>query len=163
MTSFRLALARLGAGIILLQWFGNLVLILLALAWLQVPDSHTWQFLFSMVSSAVLGFGFVALHVCPLQTLRAMPPKAPSGLRVLLLLAVIVFGYFLMQFIGIGRGHEAVFAGYWNSKFFAGLRTFFTFERLVEWQDHVYDLLQRLFVAVILPIAFICAATGIRG
>jgi len=163
MTSFRLAFARLGAGIILLQWFGNLVLILLGLAWLQIPDSHTWQFLFSMLSAALLVFAFLGLHVCTFQKLHAVPPKAAWWLRVLLLLAVIVFGYFLMQFIGIGRGHEAVFAGYWNSKFSAGLRTFFTFQRLVEWQDHVYDLLQWLLVALLLPIAFICAATGVRG
>ncbi len=29
------------------QWVGNFLLMLLAAGWLQVPDSHAWQFLFS--------------------------------------------------------------------------------------------------------------------
>ncbi len=29
-----------------LQWIGNAVVILLAILWLQIPDSHTWQFCF---------------------------------------------------------------------------------------------------------------------
>lgn len=163
MTSLRLAFRKLGKGVIVLQWFGNLVLMLLAFAWLQIPDSHAWQFLFSVTSALALALAFLGLHARTFQKLRGTPPTAAWWLRLLILLVVIAHGYFLLQFIGIGRTHEALYAGYWNSKFSAGQRGFFTFQRLVEWQDHVYDLLQWLLVALLLPIAFVSGATGLRG
>ncbi len=163
MTNLKLACKRLGTGIVLLQWFGNLVLLLLAFAWLQIPDSHTWQFLFSLLSAAVLVLAFLALHARTFRRLCAVTPAAPWRLRLLILFAVILLGYFLLQLIGFGRGHETLFAGDWNSRFSAGRRSFFTFQRLVVWQDHFYDLLQWLLVALLLPIAFVGAVGGLRG
>lgn len=163
MKSIKLALARLDASVLLLQLLGNLVLILLALAWLQIPDSHTWQFLFSVASAAVLVGAFLGLHAHTFQRLRAVPPTAAWWVRLSVLAAVMIVGYLLLHLIGIGRSHEALYAGYWNSKFSAHQRAFFTFERLVEWQDNFYDLMQWLLAALLLPIAFVGAATGLRG
>ena len=163
MTSIRLAFARLSAGVILLQLFGNLVLILLSLAWLQIPDSHTCQFLFSMFSAVVLVVAFLVLHAHTFQKVRAVPPTSALWLRLLVLAAVIVAGYLLLQLIGIGRSHETLYAGYWNSKFSAHQRAFFTFERLVAWQEHFYDLMQWLLAAILLPMAFVGASAGLRG
>lgn len=163
MTNLKLAWKRLGIGMVLLQWFGNLVLLLLAFAWLQIPDSHTWQFLFSSLFAGVLVFAFLALHARTFRRLCAVTPTAALWLRLLILLGVIFLGYFLLQLIGVGRGHEALFAGYWNSKFSAAQRSFFTFQRLVVWQDYFYDLLQWLLIALLLPIAFVGAASGLRG
>ncbi len=159
MTNLRLAFARLRAGVVMLQWFGNLVLMLLAFAWLQIPDSHTWQFLFSLITALALVLAFLGLHAHTFRKLGAVPLAAPWRLRLLMLFVVILVGYFLLQLIGVGRGHEPLFAGYWNSRFPAAQRSFFTFQRLVEWQDHFYDLLQWLLAALLLPIAFVGAAT----
>jgi hypothetical protein len=163
MTSLRLAFAKLNAGIVTLQWAGNLVLLLLAFAWLQIPDSHAWQFLFSLLTAVMLVLAFLVLHAHTFRKLRAVPPSAPLWLRMLVLLVVIALGYLLLQLIGIGRGHETLFAGYWNSRFSAGQRSFFTFQRLVAWQERFYDLLQWLLAALLLPVAFTGAATGLRG
>src|SRR5215475_271341 len=163
MTSLKLACKRLSAGIVLLQWCGNLVLMLLAFAWLQIPDSHAWQFVFSVLTAVILVIAFLGLHTHTFRRLRGLPSAAPWWLRILILFAVVVLGYFLLQLIGIGRAHEGLYAGYWNSRFSAGQRSFFTFQRLVEWQDHFYDLLQWLLAALLLPIAFVGAARGLRG
>ena len=163
MTSLKLAWKKLGTGIVLLQWFGNLVLLLLAFAWLQIPDSHTWQFLLSLLFAFILVFAFLALYARTFRKLCAVTPPGSFWKRLLILLAVILIGYVLLQLIGVGRGHDALFAGYWNSKFPAVQRSFFTFQRLVVWQGHFYDLLQWLLVALLLPIAFVGAVSGHRG
>ncbi len=163
MTSLKLACKKLGTGIVLLQWLGNLGLMLLAFAWLQIPDSHMWQFLFSLLSAAILVLAFLALHARTFQKLCGVPTESPWWLRLLIMFAMVLLGYFLLQLIGIGRSHEMLFAGYWNSKFPAGQRSFFTFQRLVAWQDHFYDLLQWLLVALLLPVAFVGAVSGLRG
>lgn len=162
MTPLQAAFRRLTAGTVLLQWFGNLVLILLLFAWLQIPDSHTWQFLLSLLFAAVLIVAFLSLHVHTFRKLLAVAPVAPRWLRLLVFLVVIILGYCLLQLIGVGRSHEALFAGYWNSKLSAGQRSFFTFQRLVQWQDLFYDLLQWLLAALLLPVAFIGAGNRLR-
>jgi|HubBroStandDraft_5_1064220.scaffolds.fasta_scaffold34020_2 hypothetical protein len=163
MTMPQAVLRRLSASVVLLQWFGNLVLILLAFAWLQIPDSHAWQFLFSLLTAAVLILAFINLHARTFRKLLAAPPNASRWLRLLVLLAVVILGYFLLQLIGVGRSHETLFAGYWNSKFSAGQRNVFTFQRLVQWQDYCYDLLKWLLGALLLPVAFVGAGRGLRG
>jgi hypothetical protein len=163
MRTLRLAFPRLGTSVILLQWLGNLILILLAFAWLQIPDSHVWQFLFSLISAAVLVFAFFGLHAKSFQKLRSTPSTTAWWMRLLVLFIVTALGYLLLQIIEVGRNHEALYAGYWNSKFSAGQRSFFTFERLVSWQDHIYDLLQWLLVALLLPVAFVGGTAGLRG
>jgi hypothetical protein len=162
MTSLKLAYKKLSASIVLLQWFGNLVLMLLAFAWLQIPDSHTWQFLLSMFAGAFLVLAFLGLHARTFRKLRSLPPSGPLWQRLAVLLAVIALGCFLLQLIRVGRSYETLLAGYWNSKFSSGQRSFFTFQRLTEWQDHFYDLLQWLLAALLLPVAFVGAGSGLR-
>lgn len=163
MTTLQAAFRKFRARIVLLQWSGNLVLILLAFGWLQIADSHTWQFLFSLLTAVVLILTFLSLHAHTFRKLLETSSAASRWLRLLVLFAVIILGYFLLQLIGVGRSHEALFAGYWNSKFSAGQRSVFTFQRLVQWQDYFYDLLQWLFVAFLLPVAFVGAGIGLRG
>jgi hypothetical protein len=163
MTTLQAAFRKLSTSVVLLQWCGNLVLILLAFAWLQIPDSHAWQFLFTLLTAAALILAFLGLHARTIRKLLVASPTASRWLRLLVLLAVIILGYFLLQLIGVGRSHETLFAGYWNSKFSAGQRSYFTFQRLVQWQDYFYDLLQWLLAALLLPVAFVGAGSGLRG
>lgn len=163
MTALNLALRKLTVGILLLQWIGNLTVILLAVAWLQIPDSHAWQFSFSMVAGLLLLFAFLWLHARTFRILHASTETASLGSRLLVLFITVVVGYLLLLAISAGRDYESLFAGYWNSKFSAGTRTFFTYPRLVQWQEYLYDLLQWLFAAILLPIAFIGASTGLRS
>jgi hypothetical protein len=162
MTTLKLAFRKLTPGIVLLQWAGNLAAMLLAFAWLQIPDSHAWQFIFSMLFGVLLVFAFLWLHARTFRILRPSDTAVPLWQRLLVLLIVIVLGHLLLHGIGIGRNHETLFAGYWNSKFSASMRSFFTYQRLVQWQENIYALLQWLFAAVLLPIAFVGASTGLR-
>jgi hypothetical protein len=147
----------------LLQWIGNLLLILLCFAWLQIPDSHAWQFAFSMLSAAILAIAFLWLYSHTFRMLHKAENLTPGWHKWLALILVIILGYLLVQGLDALRSREALFAGYWNSKFSAGMRAFFTFPRLVSWQDHFYDFLQWIFAALLLPVAFIGGSAGLRN
>ncbi len=49
---------------------------LLAAGWLQIPDSHTWQFVFSMLSGVLLVVAFLWLYTATFRHLRACVPAA---------------------------------------------------------------------------------------
>lgn len=163
MTIFSKLLRKPGSGVVLLQWVGNLAFLLLAFAWLQIPDSHAWQFVFSLLTGAVLVIGFLWLHAHTFRKLRLVVDAGPLWTRLLLLLIVFVIGYFALGLIDKGRSYEGLFAGYWNSKLSPSMRATFTYEFLVRWQDRAYDLLQWLLAAILLPIAFVGGGAGFRG
>ena len=150
------------AKVFLFQWIGNLLLILLCFAWLQIPDSHVWQFVFSMLSAAILVVAFLWLYSHTFRLLYRAEDPAPIWQRWLALVVVIVVGYLLLLGLDALRSHESLYAGYWNSKFSAGMRAFFTYPRLLSWQDHFYDFLQWTFAALLLPVALIGSASGLR-
>ena len=70
MQAFRGAFARLKARLFLSQWVGNFLLMLLAAGWLQIPDSHSWQFVFSMLSGVLLVAAFLWLYTATFRHLR---------------------------------------------------------------------------------------------
>jgi hypothetical protein len=162
--NLKLAFKKLSLRVVLLQWFGNLGVALLAFMWLQIPDSHAWQFVFSIISGAVIVFAILWLYAHTFRILLRPEAVAPLWQRLFVLLVVIVLGYFLLQGIDILRSHETLWAGYWNSKVSPNMRTFFTFQRLVKWQQILYDLIQWLVAALLLPIAVVGAGKGLgRG
>lgn len=164
MKNFKLAFEKLSLRVVLLQWFGNLGAAFLAFMWLQIPDSHAWQFVFSIISGAAIVFAILWLYAYTFCILLRPEAVAPLWQRLFVLLVVIVLGYFLLQGIDLLKSHETLWAGYWNSKMSPSTRTFFAFQRLVQWQQIAYDLLQWLVAALLLPIAVIGAGQGLgRG
>lgn len=163
MKNLMLAFKKLSLRVIFLQWFGNLGAAVLAFLWLQIPDSHAWQFVFSMLSGAVMVFVILWLYAYTFRTLLGPDAVATLWQRLFVLLFVIVLGYALLQGIDILRSHETLWAGYWNSKMSPGMRTFFTFQRLVQWQQIANDVLQWLLAALLLPIAVVGAGKGLGG
>ncbi len=146
-----------------LQWIGNAVVILLAILWLQIPDSHTWQFVFSMVSAIGIAWLFVWLTTVTFRRLRLSVPAVPMWLSTVFLAAVLLVWMGLSHPIAVGRDHEEIFAGYWNSKLSPGMRYRFTYMRLVELQDRFYDVLQLVIAALLLPLAIELMTSGVRG
>lgn len=146
-----------------LQWIGNAVVMLLAILWLQIPDSHTWQFVFSMVVAVGIAWLFVWLYTVTFRRLRLSVPVVPMWLSAVFLAAVLLVWMGLSHPIAVGRDHEELFAGYWNSKLSTGLRYRFTYMRLVELQDHFYDVLQLVIAALLLPLAIELMTSGVRG
>ena len=146
-----------------LQWIGNAVVLLLAILWLQIPDSHTWQFLFSMVSAVGIACLFVWLTTVTFRRLRLSVPAVPMWLSAVFLVAVLLVWMGLSHPIAVGRDHEELFAGYWNSKLSPGLRYHFTYMRLVELQDHFYDLVELVIAALLLPLAIELMTSGVKS
>lgn len=146
--------------VFILQWMGNLGLMLLAALWLQIPDSHVWQFTLSIISGVLIGLGALWLYARTVSELRR---PTTSALVRMLLLVVFVTGWLLVLYlIGQLREKEGLFAGFWNSKMVPDLRYFLNYSRLLVWQEQFYDLAQWTFAAFMLPVALEMCASGLR-
>jgi hypothetical protein len=146
--------------VVSLQWAGNLALMLLAALWLQIPDSHLWQFVLSILSGVLIGLAALWLYAKTVSELRR--PTTPPFLRMLLLVLFAAAWLLVLHSIGLLRGKEALFAGFWNSKLPPNLRSFFTYARLLLWQDRFYDLAQWVLAGLLLPLALETSALGLR-
>ncbi len=155
-------LARFKPGIVLLQWIGNVCAILLAFTWLQIPDSHAWQFVLSMLFGALIVVGFLWLHATTFRRICKTTVPVAVPVQVLILAVCVTLWVALSRPISAGRDAEALFAGYLNSQLSAHLRSFVTFARLVQWQDHLYDLAQLIFTALFIPIAMEAVSAGVH-
>ncbi|HEY4050541.1 MAG TPA: hypothetical protein VGM27_27060 [Acidobacteriaceae bacterium] len=160
----RSAWIRLSWRVLVLEWLGTLLCLLLAFAWLQIPDSHLWQFVFSIVSGVLLVTAFVWMQTIAFRTLlRRSSDSAPFWLRFLICAVVVALWLIVLSWINIARGHAALYAGYWNSKFAAGQRYFFTYARLVRWQQGFWDLVQWTSAAFLVPIALEGGVAGVSS
>jgi hypothetical protein len=159
MQAIRSAWARAKGRVFFGQWVGNFVLMLLAAGWLQIPDSHAWQFAFSMLSGVLLVVLFLWLYVATFRWLRACT-RAPWWQSCLLLACGVGPFWLLLQLIGVGRAHEALFAGYWNSQSAAAVRGHFGYSALVAWQEHLYDGIEYLLAGLLLPVLVEVCACG---
>jgi hypothetical protein len=161
--AFSRIFSRNKGRLFLSQWAGNFLLMLLAAGWLQIPDSHTWQFAFSMLSGVLLVVGFLWLYVATFRYLRPCGLRPPWWLSCLLLAGFIVIWWLLLQPIAAGRAHEALFAGYWNSQSPSWLRYHLGYSSLVAWQERIYDCVQYLLAGLLLPLAVETCACGVAG
>ena len=151
MTSVR---GVLPGRVLLLEWLGTLLLLLLAFAWLQIADSHVWQFAFSIAAGVLLVVAFFSLQMRVFRMLlRRSSVLAPFWKRFLVCVAILGLWLLLLQGIGEAREHASLYAGYWNSKLPPGLRYFFTYERLVSLQQCLWNLVQWALAALLIPIA----------
>lgn len=145
------------------QWLGNFVLMLLAAAWLQIPDSHSWQFTFSVLSAVLLVAAFLWIYMASFRYLLPCGSRPRWWLGCLWLAMTLVVWWFLLQSLHAGRTHEAVFAGYWNSRSPAWLRAYLGYSSLVAWQERIYDGIQWILAGLLLPLAMETAACGSRS
>jgi type IV secretory pathway TrbL component len=74
MQTIRQAFSKLKGRLFWLQWVGNFLLMLLAAGWLQIPDSHSWQFVFSILSGVLLVVGFLWLYIATFYPVRRGRP-----------------------------------------------------------------------------------------
>ena len=156
------AFSKLNGRLLLGQWVGNFLLMLLAAGWLQIPDSHTWQFAFSMLSGVLLVVAFLWLYTA---TFRHLRPCAAAGASVAELAAA---GWSSWHCGGCccSRSPPAartrrLFAGYWNSQSPPWLRYHLGYSSLVAWQERIYDCVQWLLAGLLLPLAMETCACGL--
>jgi hypothetical protein len=153
--------ARLKGRIFLGQWVGNLLLLLLAAGWLQIPDSHTWQFAFSMLSAALLVVAFLGLYLATFRHLRPSAAPPSRWLGCLLLGFFAALWLLLLQPIAAGRAHESLVAGYLNSQSPSWVRYHLGYSKLVAWQERIYDCIHWLLGGLVLPLAIETCAFGL--
>jgi hypothetical protein len=163
MQTIRGAFSRIKGRLFLSQWVGNFLLMLLAAGWLQVPDSHAWEFLFSILSGVLLVVAFLWLYSATFRHLLACVTRPPWWVSCLLLAAFVALWWLLQQPIAAGRAHEALFAGYWNSQSPRWLRYRLGYSSLVAWQERIYDCVQWLIVGLLLPLAVVTCACGLAA
>ena len=155
------AFSRFRGRIFLGQWVGNLLLMLLAGAWLQIPDSHGWQFGLSMLSGVLLAVAFLWLYLVTFRHLRPSVPPPPRWLGCLLLALFVALWCLLLQPIAAGRAHESLVAGYLNSQSPTWVRYHLGYSKLVAWQERIYDCIHWLLAGLLLPIAIETCAFGL--
>jgi len=148
-------------GVVVLQWAGNLALGLLAALWLQIPDSHVWQFALSILLGLSVVLAVLWLYAKTVGDLRS--PATSVFLRMAVLILSAALWLLVLHFIGLLRGKEALLAGFWNSKLPPHLRIFFNYTRLLAWQEHLYDLVQWILAGLLLPLAIEASALGLRS
>lgn len=158
--SITAAIKKVSLGIFAWQWVGNASALLLTFTWLRVPDSHAWQFLLSVILGLTIVAAFLWLHATTFRRLRLSVLPIPTPVQLLILVCIIFFWMFLLQPISATRSFEPLLAGYINSKLSPQMRSFFTFERLVQWQEGVLDLLEWLIAGLLIPVAMAAVATG---
>lgn len=157
------AMHKLKPALIALQWLGNLVGVLLAVAWLQIPDSHSWQFALSMLAGVLIVLVFLWLQAATYRRVLANTTPVPLPVQLLVLAVVVSVWMALLRPIATGRDVETLLASYANSKLPLHLRSFFSLTRLVRWQDHLYDVVQLLFAGFLLPPTMEVVGSGMRS
>jgi hypothetical protein len=144
-------------------WVGTLVLIILGVLWLQIPDSHVWEFAFSILFAC----GLLALFFwcCSWVFKKMLKPaeKERWWLQWILLAAVIVAWRLLQMPIDRLLEHSALYAGYWTSRLPHWLRGLRTYEHLAVLQDWVYFSLRLIVTGLLLPVAIVAGASRFRG
>lgn len=135
------ALRRISARVVMLQLFGNAVLLACAFAWLEVPDSHIWELVLSLLLGAVILSAFFGLHATTIRSLRqpADPQRVRIGAPVLACWMLLL--YLPSIPVNYLDARSPMIAGYLNSKLSAPLRTTFTYDRLSNWQSAALDIL----------------------
>ncbi len=161
--AFRNIFSRLSLKFVLMQWIGFLVLALMTVVWLQLPDSHVWQFALSILLALVLSSAALAFLAVSFRWLRKPVSASPLWLRGIWILLFVAVWWLLQKPIDLGRAHEDLYAGYWNSKLSHHWRIFFSYPRLMSWQEHFYDLVVWLVNALLLPWTIEAGAVSLRA
>jgi hypothetical protein len=147
------AARRLRPGWVSLLIVGIAVLALGALLWLQIPDSHGWQFALSVLFALL--WLFAGLWVLTGCISAARGPGRATSLWIAFswLLAGALVAFLWMHFVGKLETNVELRAGYWNSQLSAHWRRTLTYPRLVSYQNIAITGLSWLLPLLLLPVA----------
>ena len=159
----RRAVSKFRLSLFALAWVGNLILLLLGFAWLQIPDSHAWEFALSILSAFALVVAFCWLHVTTFVRLRNIGEPGPLWTRILAFAVLFTVWLFLARWIASGDNSAWTYAQYWNSKLSAGHRVVFTPPRIVAALSWALLLAQLLLAGILIPLAMELGTRSIRG
>ena len=156
MSAWREAFGKLHVSLVAKVWVGTLVLAGLGMLWLQIPDSHVWEFTFSLLSAAVIVGLFFWLWTSVFRfLLEPTDEKGRWWVQWLLLAAVIVAWWLLQRPIDWLMEHRYLYAGYWTSRLPYWMRGLRTREHLVLLQSLIYFSLRLIVAGLLLPVAVV--------
>jgi hypothetical protein len=163
MSAWREALRAMRMQLVAAVWAGTLVLIMLGVLWLQIPDSHVWEFAFSILFAC--GLLVLFFWCCSWFLKKCVRPAEEERwwLRWILLATVIVAWWLLQMPIDRLLEHRALYAGYWTSRLPHWMRGLRTYDHLVVLQNWVYFSLRLIVTGLLLPIAVVTGASRLRG
>lgn len=157
----------------LLQFFGNVIIALVFAAWLNFPDAHWWQLVFTLIVALLLVVAFVVLHggtlnylsdSCedPHTSLSSALGKALRNAGAFTVLAILLC--LVLWLVGRLDAYQYSFPGYLRSEFPAWLRRLISENGI----DNLYlGFVNFLYWVVVpgllLPFAMLCAKEGFRG
>jgi hypothetical protein len=153
-------LSRFNISLVAIQWAGCLLAILLAFAWLQIPDSHVWQFVFSVISGLLLAIAFCSLQVMIFSRLRTEEKRGPFWLRIVSFAVIAGLWIFLARWIGSWSNSFGLYAGYWNSKLSPALRVVLTPGRIEYALNFLSGVAIWALLGFLLPIAIEACTAG---
>ena len=162
MNLIRAGLGKIRLAPFVLVWGDNLVLLLLGFAWLQIPDSHTWEFALSMLSALALVCAFCWLQVSVFARLRTGGGAGPLWVRMVGFAVVFAVWFFAAQWIASGNNGVPQVAEYWNSMLSAGHRMVFTPERIGSALGWALLVAQFVLAAILIPVAMELGTHGMR-
>jgi hypothetical protein len=143
---------RVRPGWVLLQVVGNALLVLGAMAWLHIPDSHGWQFALSVFSALLLVAAFLWIYMKSINDARRPESRASYWTAGFWLFTGFAVSLFWMHVAAKLGNNVDLRAGYWNSQLSAHMRTVLTYPRLVEYQEAAIVALSWLVPLLLLPI-----------
>jgi hypothetical protein len=164
MSALSSSLQRLSLRLLALQLLGNAGLLLAAALWLEIPDSHLWELLLSLLGGAAIVVGALLLQATVIRRLRGAKDGCPLWIGSLLLAVWAFLLYVPSILVDLFSPASYERASYWNSQLSPHMRATFTYERLVRLQFFTFDFVVWFLVpALLLPYIIETVARGVRG
>ncbi|MCL2661036.1 MAG: hypothetical protein FWD64_11050, partial [Acidobacteriaceae bacterium] len=138
--------------------------VLLALAWLKIPDSHWWQLVFSVLYAVLLAAGILSVKVILLRWLR----RSETHVSMLHSIGLLILWAFVILIVADAFLHiennAPLRAGYWNSRLGPQMRVLFSVVRLYQWQIYLQNVLVWIVLPMVaLPLSIETVVRGLRG
>lgn len=157
----------------LLQFFGNVVIAVTFMLWLQIPDAYWWELFFQAVMILIVAAATLLLHCGTLNYYSdisegknaELKPAFKNALKHLPAFAIsVALLCVLFYFADDLRDYQFQFPGYLRSEFPAWLRRHISEASM----DNLYDgfafIIRWIVVpALVLPICLLCARVGFRA
>ena len=157
----------------LVQFFGNLTLFALFVAWLLIPVASNFHLLYNLVFAFVLIVAVLTLHAGTLNYFSdrqrsetaQLWPAARRALRHLIPVAICVAVFcFLWLLVGKLEAYQTIFPSYFRSTLPVSLRRHITLPALDTTFSAVLFIARWIFVpGLLLPLLLQAADRGFRG
>jgi hypothetical protein len=144
-------LNRLSPRVLVLSTLGSIAIAIAIALWLQIPDSHTWEFVLSVLTGLAIVLATLWLKATVIRQIRINQPATAISMAVTAFWAIVTAVFIhLIHLLSVQVDERA---GFWNSRLSAHQRTIFTYGRLVSWQTNAIEtLLWFILPALLLPL-----------